>query len=392
MSTGLRSWTSRPSIMARCGSHAPDTPRNGGGRLLQLPCEMLEATLSNSRAIGIALRDRMSGRLVAYALGSALEDHDEEGVASDPCFGDNNTFYLHATAARPSVQNHPAIENRLLDLIRIRVLAAGFEYISALIEERMHKTGPAVAAPGAGDPVGRQLSSQWHPVRVFAAVVRKTSTATSARGHRNMLSEEGPMTEVGMWIDHRHESARGRRDDDRRESGNGRGDCARSASAGRRRGRRRRTRPRWPARVAARSRTRQSEAPARGGRSYTCHASSAGRDDDARGRQADDREHGRDRVDDRVLRLLRGAWPPFARQFDPAQLRASGELHRKRAIRRGRGDRAVQLSAAAHGVEGGAGTGRGQYRRHQAGRRDAARDPHARAGVRRLAAGRCRES
>ena len=120
----------------------PDTPRNGGQKLLQLPCEMLEATLSNSRAIGLALRDGTSGRLVAYALGSALEDHDEEGVASDPCFGDNNTFYLHATAARPSVQNHLAIENQLLDLIRIRVLAAGFEYISALIEERMHKTGP----------------------------------------------------------------------------------------------------------------------------------------------------------------------------------------------------------------------------------------------------------
>ncbi len=120
----------------------PDGPRNGGQKLLQLPCEMLEATLSNARAIGLALRDGTSGRLVAYALGSALEDHDEEGVASDPCFGDNNTFYLHATAARPSVQNHLAIENQLLDLIRIRVLAAGFEYISALIEERMHKTGP----------------------------------------------------------------------------------------------------------------------------------------------------------------------------------------------------------------------------------------------------------
>jgi hypothetical protein len=80
--------------------------------------------------------------MVAYALGSALEDHDEEGVASDPCFGDNNTFYLHATAARPSMRNYLDVENRLLDIIRIRVLAAGFEYISALIEERVHQTGP----------------------------------------------------------------------------------------------------------------------------------------------------------------------------------------------------------------------------------------------------------
>jgi hypothetical protein len=120
----------------------PDAPPSGGRKLLQLPADMLEATLSNTRAIGLALRDRTSGRLVAYALGSALEDHDEEGVASDPCFGDHNAFYLHATAVRPSIRNYLAIENELLDLIRIRVLAAGFEYISALIEERMHKTGP----------------------------------------------------------------------------------------------------------------------------------------------------------------------------------------------------------------------------------------------------------
>jgi len=121
---------------------APDARRNGGRRLLQLPCEMLEATLSNARAIGVALRDVVSGRFVAYALGSALEDHDEEGVASDPFFGDNNTFYLHATAARPSMQNHLAVENLLLDVIRIRVLTAGFEFISALIEERVQQTGP----------------------------------------------------------------------------------------------------------------------------------------------------------------------------------------------------------------------------------------------------------
>ena len=120
----------------------PDGLPNGGRRLLQLPAETLEATLSNARAIGLALRDRTSGRLVAYALGSALEDHDEEGVASDPCLGDHNAFYLHATAVRPSMRNHLTIENELLDLIRIRVLAAGFEYISALIEERMHSTGP----------------------------------------------------------------------------------------------------------------------------------------------------------------------------------------------------------------------------------------------------------
>ncbi len=122
--------------------HPPDILRAGGWPLLQLPPEMLEATLSNPRAIGLALRDGVSGRVVAYAVGSALEDHDEEGVSSDPHFGDNNTFYLHATATLPSVQNYAAIEARVLELVRVRALAAGFEYISALIEERVHKTGP----------------------------------------------------------------------------------------------------------------------------------------------------------------------------------------------------------------------------------------------------------
>ncbi len=122
--------------------HPPDILRAGGWPLLQLPPEMLEATLSNPRAIGLALGDGVSGRVVAYAVGSALEDHDEEGVSSDPHFGDNNTFYLHATATLPSVQNYAAIEARMLELVRVRALAAGFEYISALIEERVHKTGP----------------------------------------------------------------------------------------------------------------------------------------------------------------------------------------------------------------------------------------------------------
>jgi hypothetical protein len=123
--------------------YPPDMLRAGDRPLLQLPPEMLEATLSNSRAIGVALRDGVSGRLVSYAVGSALEDHDEEGVCSDPHFGDNNTFYLHATATLPSVQNYPAIETRMLELVRVRALAAGFEYISTLIEERVHQTGPA---------------------------------------------------------------------------------------------------------------------------------------------------------------------------------------------------------------------------------------------------------
>jgi hypothetical protein len=119
-----------------------DVLRAGQRPLLQLPIETLEATVANPRAIGIALRDRVSGRFVGYVLGSALEDHDEEGVASDPHFGENNTFYLQAMATLPTVQNSVEIENDLLDALRQRALAAGFEYLSMLIEARLRETGP----------------------------------------------------------------------------------------------------------------------------------------------------------------------------------------------------------------------------------------------------------
>jgi 4-aminobutyrate aminotransferase-like enzyme len=126
------------------GSRYPaDVLRAGRRPLLQFPSEMLAGTLSNPGAVGVALSDRVSGRIVAYALGSALESHDEEGVSSDPRLGENNTFYLQAMATLPSVKNHVEIENHLLDIIRERALAAGFSHFSTLIEEHLHGTGPA---------------------------------------------------------------------------------------------------------------------------------------------------------------------------------------------------------------------------------------------------------
>jgi 4-aminobutyrate aminotransferase-like enzyme len=130
----------------RYGSAAqypPDVLRAGTRPLLQFPLETLEATAANARAIGIAQRDRVSGRVVGYALGSALENHDEEGVASDPRFGENNTFYLHAMATLPTVQNSVELENHLLDSLRERAIAAGFEFLSMLMEDRLRDTGPS---------------------------------------------------------------------------------------------------------------------------------------------------------------------------------------------------------------------------------------------------------
>jgi hypothetical protein len=71
-----------------------------------------------------------------------LENHDEDGVASDPRFGENNTFYLQAMATLPMVQNSVELERYLLDSMRDRAIAAGFEFLSTLIEERVLETGP----------------------------------------------------------------------------------------------------------------------------------------------------------------------------------------------------------------------------------------------------------
>jgi 4-aminobutyrate aminotransferase-like enzyme len=123
--------------------YPPDVLRAGRRPLLQFPAELLAGTLSNPGAAGVALRDRVSGRIVAYALGSALEGHDEEGVGSDPRLGENTTFYLQALATLPSVKNQAEVENHLLGAIRARAAAAGFAHLSTLIEERIRDTGPS---------------------------------------------------------------------------------------------------------------------------------------------------------------------------------------------------------------------------------------------------------
>lgn len=122
--------------------HPPDVLRAGRRPLVQYPLAALEATASSVGAIGLALRDRVSGRIVGYALGSALENHDEEAVSSDPHFGENDTFYLQAIATLPTVQNDVELENRLLELVRERAVAAGFQFLSTLIEERVLHSGP----------------------------------------------------------------------------------------------------------------------------------------------------------------------------------------------------------------------------------------------------------
>jgi 4-aminobutyrate aminotransferase-like enzyme len=122
--------------------YPPDVLRAGRRPLLQFAVETLETTMGNPRAIGIALRDRVSGRFVGYAIGSALENHDEEGVSLDPRVGENTSFYLQAMATLPTVQNSAELENCLLEALRGRAIAAGFTFLSTLIEDRLRETGP----------------------------------------------------------------------------------------------------------------------------------------------------------------------------------------------------------------------------------------------------------
>ena len=123
--------------------YPPGTAREGRRPLLQYPEEALGATLSSPRSCGVVLRDRVSGRVVAYALGSALENHDETGVRDDPRFGQNDTFYLQAMAVSPRLRNQVEIEAMVLDRLRTRVQGLGFAAISSLIESRLRETGPS---------------------------------------------------------------------------------------------------------------------------------------------------------------------------------------------------------------------------------------------------------
>jgi len=124
-------------------NYPPDVLREGRRPLLQFPAAMLQATLGNPGSLCVVLRDRTSGRIVAYALGSALENHDEEGVGADPRLGEHDTFYLQAMATLPWVKNHVELESLMLERLRERALAVGYAYFSTLIEERFHGAGPA---------------------------------------------------------------------------------------------------------------------------------------------------------------------------------------------------------------------------------------------------------
>ncbi|MBF0107234.1 MAG: aminotransferase class III-fold pyridoxal phosphate-dependent enzyme, partial [Deltaproteobacteria bacterium] len=114
--------------------YPPDVQRVGRRPLLQYPADALETSISNARSIGIALCDQVTGRVIAYALGSPLENYDEAGVRDDPHYGESNTFYLQAMAVHPSVQNPTELVATMFDQLKNHAEALGFEHFSTFIE------------------------------------------------------------------------------------------------------------------------------------------------------------------------------------------------------------------------------------------------------------------
>ena len=62
--------------------YPPDVPHEGRRPLLQFSVETIEGRLTNPRSVELALR--FSGRIIAHAVGSPLENCDEEGVQDKP--------------------------------------------------------------------------------------------------------------------------------------------------------------------------------------------------------------------------------------------------------------------------------------------------------------------
>ena len=117
---------------------------SGRRPLLQFPLETLEATVANARAIGVALRDRVSGRIVGYALGSALENHDEEGVSRGSALRrEQHVLPAGDGHAADGAERRSSSRTTCWSRCARARSAAGFEFLSTLIEDRVRETGPA---------------------------------------------------------------------------------------------------------------------------------------------------------------------------------------------------------------------------------------------------------
>ena len=174
---------------------------------------------------------------------------------------------------------------------------------------------------------------------------------------------------------------RGRRDRGREPVHRGDGGDGRRAlgRAARRRDRRRR---RGAARLGAHPGGRARRDAARGRDPAARPHRRARRADDARGRQAADRELRRDRLDRRRLRLLRRDRPRLRRPRDPLDRGEPARAGGQGPGRPGRLHRPLELPAAAAGLEARPGARRRQRDRLQAVGADPALDPRRRVVLR----------
>ncbi len=152
-----------------------DAMVDGRRPMLQFPVEAIEGSLGNARSVGLALR--FSGRIVAYALGSPLENYDEEGVSDDQGFAEQSTFYLHAVAVHPSVRNAQEVGDFLLEELRARVIAQGYLHLSSLIEEHAWRDGPDWLRSGT---VSHVVDNYLRSGQRFVYVQVTLATATAA--------------------------------------------------------------------------------------------------------------------------------------------------------------------------------------------------------------------
>ena len=122
-----------------------------------------------------------------------VNPYDEEGVALDPHYGEGTTFYVQALATLPSVRNQKDVDRHLLELMRARAAAKGFEHISMLIEDMLSDLGCTVI--GSSSRCGRRSTS---PVRRSTTFATGTSTLPSTTSRCTLARRNACSSGVGL--------------------------------------------------------------------------------------------------------------------------------------------------------------------------------------------------
>lgn len=121
-------WELEPAVTAIENQRAP---------LLRYSHASLMRTVQMANSACCIARDRATGELIGYALGSPLEHHDEMGTRLDVNLLKHNTFFIQHSVVSPCVTNIFDVSRALFDRLFERVSAirsSRFEYMSALLD------------------------------------------------------------------------------------------------------------------------------------------------------------------------------------------------------------------------------------------------------------------